>query len=291
MPKIKAILISLRPSNWLKNGFLFAPLIFGGKLFNREYFTKEILAFIAFCLCASAAYLINDVIDFKMDSLHPTKSQRPIIRGILSKTFAIITSILIFILSLLIGLFVHRWLGIILIGYYLINLLYSLYLKQHIIIDVMTIAFDFELRIWAGSVVLGIVPSVWLQMTTFLLALFVAFAKRRQEMFLLGEIASEHRQVLSRYPLPLLDQFISLCAGLSILTYALYTVSPEVQNRIGGGYIIYTLPFVIYGVFRYLYLIWSEKESGNPVEALLSDKPLLASALLWILLILVILYR
>ena len=291
MLKIKAILISLRPNNWIKNGFLFAPLIFAGKLLQREYFAEEILAFIAFCLCSSATYLINDIIDFQADTLHPVKSQRPIAKGLLSKRIGLLMSIVIFISSLVISLFVHKWLFIILITYYFLNLLYSLYLKKCVIVDVMTIAFDFELRIWAGSVVIGVVPSVWLQMTTFLLALFLGFAKRRQEIFMLGQIAQGHRLVLSNYQVSLLDQFITLCGGLSILAYALYTVSPEVSSRTGTGYLIYTLPFVIYGIFRYLYIVWGGKESSDPVESLLSDIPLLMSVILWGFAIFLILYR
>lgn len=291
MQKIKTVFVSLRPNNWIKNIFLFAPLIFSGKFLELISFSREVLAFIAFCLCSSAVYLLNDILDFDADKLHPVKSKRPIASGELTKRFALFLSLMILSVAFFISSLISVWLCFVVSIYYLLNLFYSLYLKKIEIIDVMTIAFDFELRIWAGSLAIGVIPSVWLQLMTFLLALFLGFTKRRKEIILLGGVAEEHRQVLSMYKVPLLDQFITLCAGLSILAYALYTVSPEIECRGQAKYLIYTLPFVIYGVLRYLYLVWSGKENGDPAEVLLSDVWLLSSVILWGLVVFLILYK
>ena len=290
MSKIKAILISLRPKNWIKNGFLFIPLIFSGKLAYPGYLNLELLAVIAFSFCSSAIYLFNDIIDFEADKLHSKKSSRPIAKGQLSRTLAAIIGILLLVACLLFSSFFNKQLFIILLGYSVLNLAYSLYLKQLVIIDVMTIAFNFELRIWAGSVVIGVLPSVWLQMMTFLLAFFLAFAKRRHELSSLKQVASKHRFVLSKYRIALVDQFMTLCAGLTIIAYALYTVSSEATSRLGGKYLIYTFPFVVYGIFRYLYLVQVRKKGGDPVEVLLSDFPLLVNLIVWIATVFIILY-
>jgi 4-hydroxybenzoate polyprenyltransferase len=170
------------------------------------------------------------------------------------------------------------------------NILYSLSLKHKVILDVIAVALGFELRIWAGAVTINIVPSEWLQIFTFLLALFISFAKRREEILSLKKIASEHRRVLSSYRIIFIDQLIAICGGVIILAYALYTLSFEVIRKPKGNYMIYTVPFVVYGVFRYLYLMYMHKEGGDPTEIVISDKPLLINLLVWALSVFIILY-
>jgi len=290
MPKIRALWLSLRPGSWIKNGFLFAPLIFGGKLYLTGSFFRETLAFLAFCCCASGLYLINDLIDRNLDKLHPVKSRRPIASGLISGRAAATAGISLFIISLVVSFMVNPRLAGFTAVYCLFGLAYSFYFKKKVIMDIMSIAFGFELRIWAGSAAIGIVPSVWLQMATFILALFLGFAKRRQEIAVLGSLAPEHRRVLENYPRAFLDQLIGIFAGLSILAYSLYTVSAEVIARTGKESLIYTLPFVIYGVLRYLFLIWTEQDKGDLVRTLLQDTPLLASVLIWIISVIAVLY-
>ena len=288
---IKYLLISLRSKQWIKNLFVFVPLLFFGKLFDISYLLLASLSFIYFCFISSSVYLINDVVDKEKDKLHPIKSKRPIAQGKIAPQTAIGLSIFLIICSFL-GIYSIKsnFLFGIFIAYIILNLFYSLVLKNTVILDVISVAMGFELRIWAGSVIIGIIPSAWLQIFTFLLALFISFAKRREEILSLKKVAIGHRGVLSEYRIILLDQFIAICGGIIILAYALYALSWGILKRPRGNLVIYTIPFVVYGIFRYMYLMYTHKKGGDPTEIVFTDKPLLINLFLWALSILVIMY-
>jgi len=291
MPKIKDLIISLRPKQWIKNFFVFVPMIFSAKILSGYIILYGFFTFVFFCLLSSAIYLVNDVIDRKQDLLHPIKSKRPVAQGKISVGLALVISLFLVLFSFA-GMFIFGNLALIItaIAYVILNLLYNLALKKVVILDVITVALGFELRVWAGSVIIGIQPSAWLQVFTFLLALFISFAKRREEILSLKKSAIKHRQVLSGYRLIFIDQLIAICGGIIILAYALYTLSVEIIRGAKGHLMIYTVPFVVYGVFRYLYLMYMHKEGGDPAEIVFSDKPLLFDLFLWLVSTCVILY-
>lgn len=291
MERMKMIFISLRPKQWVKNLFVFAALLFSGNIFIQVKVLQSVLGFIYFCLISSAVYLMNDVIDRHKDKLHPLKSKRPIALGKISPSFALSVGIGLTLISLIgIAYMQNVYLLGIICAYFFLNVFYSTVLKNEVILDVISIALGFELRVWAGAVIIDIEPSVWLQVCTFLLALFIGFAKRREERFSLRAFASEHRGVLSRYRIGFLDQLIAICGGVIILAYSLYTLSPEILRRFNGKFMIYTVPFVVYGVFRYLYLMYMHRESGDPTEIITSDIPLIINLALWLFVIILIIY-
>lgn len=288
---IKDILTALRIRQWVKNAFIFVPLLFSGKILNTGNILLTFECFVYFCLLSSVVYIVNDFIDLKGDRLHPVKSRRPIAAGRISflNALALCCLLLLAAFSGITNMHI-KYLGLVSSLYLLLNIAYSIFLKHSVILDVMCIAFGFELRIWAGAVIVGIAPSVWLQVYTFLLALFLGFAKRREEVVFLRAAAAGHRKVLADYRLLLLDQFLAICSGVIILAYALYTLSGEVSRRPGGSHMIYTVPFVVYGIFRYLYLVYVRKKGGDPAEIVYTDKPMLVNLLLWVSSIFIILY-
>lgn len=289
--RIEFVFDFLRVKQWVKNAFIFFPLIFSGKLFAVSSLINCLMTFLGFCLIASGLYIINDYLDRARDRLHPRKSQRPLARmKISAHTIAIITVTLI-TLGLLVCWQVNQAVLLTAMGYILLHLVYNFAAKMIVIIDVIFIALGFQIRIWAGALATGVMPSVWLQMCVFLLALFLGFTKRRYEITSLGQTASSHRSVLSHYSIALLDQIIMICATLAIVFYALYTISPDIINRVGTHNMVYTVAFVIYGIFRYLYLSHVKRQGEDAEEALASDSPLLINVLLWILFICYLLYR
>jgi len=280
----------LRIKQWAKNSFIFFPLVFSGNLFQVSPVKNCLIAFAGFCFLSSGLYVFNDFLDRDRDRLHPQKSKRPLARAKISpSTIYLLIGSLIFA-----GLFIC-WVispaiffsGLIYIG---LHLIYNFCTKKIVILDVVFVAFGFQIRIWAGSLASGVYPSVWLQMCVFLLALFLGFNKRRHELSSLGATASQHRSVLASYTDYLLDQIIIICSTLSIVFYGLYTISPEMLHRIGNNTMVYSVPFVIYGIFRYLYLIHIKKQGGDPGEILLTDSSSLVNVLLWILFIVFLLY-
>jgi len=277
------VIRSMRIKQWIKNLFMFAPIIFGGKLFIAADFTKTVAAFFIFCLVTSATYIINDIADRKKDRFHPEKQKRPIASGALSVERASFIAVIFILISGLLSARLNISLLIVITIYILLHLLYSFMLKREVILDVIIIALGFELRIWAGAVVINIIPSVWLQLCVFILAIFLGLIKRRHEKISLYGHAAKHRAVLMHYKVYFLDHLIMISATLCVVFYGLYTVSPDLVSRIGSNYMAYTIPFVIYGIFRYLYLIHARKTGGNPGEILMSDIPLMLDILLWIL--------
>jgi 4-hydroxybenzoate polyprenyltransferase len=284
------ILKSLRPYQWTKNLFVFAPLIFSQNIFNAPYLFKTILAFAIFCLLSGAVYIWNDLRDVDADKLHPVKSQRPLASGRLSKTSALVSFVFISLVGLGCALLLNLNFFILALAYVLLQVLYSLWLKHVVILDVLLIAAGFLIRVSAGGVVISVDISEWILICTFLLALFIALSKRRHELVFLEEKASHHRPILEEYSPYLLDQMISVVTASTVVAYCLYTISEETVAKFGSSRLIYTVPFVLYGIFRYLYLIHKKGEGGSPESLILKDKSFLAGILLWIASVVIILY-
>jgi 4-hydroxybenzoate polyprenyltransferase len=285
------LITCMRPIQWVKNGFVLTPLMFAAKMDQPALVLREVLAFIAFCLIASGVYLCNDALDWKADLLHPEKRRRPVPSGRLSAKLAAACGVILLLAGLAVGLELTRLTEELLCIYAVINILYSLWLKNAVILDMMCIAGGFVLRVLAGAAAIQVEASHWLLMCTFLLALFLAIAKRREEVVTLAADRGKHRRVLDNYTLPWLDQASTITASATIVAYALYTVAPETLARFHTDGLIYTLPFVIYGILRYLHLIGSSSTTGNPTAALLKDRPLMVCIAGWAVACGVVIYR
>jgi 4-hydroxybenzoate polyprenyltransferase len=284
----KALLISIRPKQWSKNGLLFLGLVFSHSLAHPALLSRASLAFLDFCLLASATYLINDLLDAEKDRQHPIKCKRPIASGRISPSLAATTSAVLLIVSL--GLAVALG-GPYLVSaglYILLTVTYSVWLKHIVILDVLAVAAGFVIRAAAGAVVIGVPISPWLYVCTMLGALFLVFCKRRHEMVLLEASAASHRRILEEYSIPLLDQMISVVTSATVIAYSLYTFSAENLPR--NSAMMLTIPFLLYGIFRYLYLIHVRGVGGSPEELLLTDRPLMATVFGWGVLSTLILY-
>lgn len=286
----KYLIISLRIPHWIKNSFIFAAIIFSKHLFEITYLTKTCVAFILFSLISSAGYLINDIVDLPEDKKHPSKQNRPLASGKLPLQTAIWTSILLVIVALPCGLWLNKVFGIILISYFAIELIYSFFLKHKVILDVFGIAGGFILRVLAGGAVIQVEVTKWLLICTGLISLFLGFSKRRHELVLLGDEAHKHRKVLSEYSPYFLDQMISVVTSSTLVAYIFYTLAPETIHKFGTDKLVYTTPFVLYGIFRYLYLVHQKEEGGSPTKLLLTDPPLLINVALWALTSIIIIY-
>ncbi len=286
---MKHLLNAMRPKQWVKNGILFTALVFDQKLLHLPSFLKTLGGFFLFCLGASAVYLINDLADIEQDRQHPLKRNRPLASGKLSKNVATTAAVVFSIVALGLGFWLEIKFGLILLTYMVLNLLYSFYLKHIPIIDVLVIAAGFVLRVGAGVVLITVQRfSPWMYVCVTLISLFMGLGKRRAEMVLLAEDANSHRRVLDGYTLSFIDHLLSIVSSTTILAYSLYTFSAE--NLPGNHLMMLTIPFVIYGIFRYLFLIHVKAEGGAPEELLLSDKPLMATVALWGLTAIAILY-
>ena len=271
----------LRIHQWLKNGFIVFPLIFSGLFVQKEKSIDVVLVLFAFCCIASSIYIINDIFDFKRDQKHPQKKDRPIAAGLIAPQSALLFSIVLMIAGLYLGFLVDVNSGYLMVAYVTLHLIYNFYAKNIVILDVFFIAFGFQLRIWIGSVVVGVLPSAWLQMCVFVLSLFLGFTKRRHEISILKEKAAEHRQALLEYNVYLLDQIIVICSTLTIVFYGLYSISEDILKRLGNTHMIYSLAFVVFGIFRYLYLVHVKKQGGEPGEVILHDKASIINLIFW----------
>ena len=271
----------LSPHQWIKNGFVLAPLIFAGHLLNIESILLALSGFLAYCLASSAIYVFNDILDREQDRHHPVKRLRPVASGEVSVQTANIVGSGLLLVSVLLAFQVAVPFLWTLVAYLGLQAGYNLLFKKMVILDIMVIALGFVLRAVAGTYAIDVLISPWLILCTLLIALFLGFAKRRQEIILLGDNAGKHRKILKSYSVPLLDQLISIVTAATIVSYAIYTLSPEVTERIGNRYMILTLPFVIYGIFRYLYLVHVMEKGGSPTRDLIADIPLLVSTFLW----------
>jgi 4-hydroxybenzoate polyprenyltransferase len=287
---MRTVLATLRPQQWVKNFVVFAGLIFSQNLASLDLIQKTLAGFALFCLLASSAYIFNDIMDVESDRKHPSKSRRPIASGKLNISTATVICIVLALVALGLSAWLSPLFALTALGYLVLNLLYSIYLKNVVIIDVMCIALGFVIRAVAGAVLIGVEISAWLVVCTTLLALFLSFGKRRHELVLLENQATDHRRILSEYSPYFLDQMISVVTASTVVAYAFYTLSPEVETKLGTGHMDLTIPFVLYGVFRYLYLIHQKEGGGSPTRMLLSDKPILVNVILWLLAVIFIVY-
>jgi 4-hydroxybenzoate polyprenyltransferase len=290
MSVLRAILVSMRPSHWVKNLFIFAALIFSGRLLYLDGFLLTLIGFFLFCFASSGIYLINDIADLEKDKLHPVKSLRPIPSGALSIAGAASAAAFLIIVSLAGAFSINSPFGIVAAAYVLVNIGYSFYLKDVVILDVMAIAISFVLRVVAGAVIIGVPPSEWLILCTLLLSLFLGFSKRRHELLILEKRASDHRAVLEQYSPYFLDQMTAIVTASTVMSYALYTISEETVKKFHTNSLIYTIPFVLYGIFRYLYLVHKREEGGNPTRIILTDPPLILNVIAWVIVCAYIIY-
>lgn len=279
---LRALFTSLRPHQWVKNSLLFGGLIFSRSLFHWEALGLSLGAFMTFCMASAGIYLLNDLRDLEADRRHPTKRLRPLAAGTVSPVTAIVVMGVLLISALLVAFVLQPVFHLILSIYVLLNVVYSLGLKRLVIIDVMVIAIGFVLRAVAGAIIVGVQPSPWLILCTLMLALMIGFGKRRHELTLLQEDAHSHRHSLQEYSVQFLDLMMAISGAASVMTYALYTMAVETVARFGSHSLIFTTPWVLYGVFRYLYLVYQCTEGGDPARLLVSDRPTLVNVMLWI---------
>ncbi len=284
-----AILVSLRPRQWVKNLFVFAGLIFAEKAFTPLAWVAGAV-FLIFCALSGAIYLLNDVADRDKDRRHPDKRCRPVAAGRLPVPVALAAAAALLAGSLAASLAINTPVAAVALAYTLLLGAYSVWLKHLVIVDVIVVALGFVLRAMAGAVAIGVDISGWLLICTILIALFLALGKRRHEVLTLGPAAAEHRPILAQYSAALLDQMIAVVTASTVTAYALYTMSPDTVARFETRLLPVTLPFVLYGIFRYLYLLYHEDRGGNPAELVLGDRPLVVNALLWSALVLLIIY-
>lgn len=284
------LVISMRPRQWIKNLVVFAALIFAKKLWEPALGLRALAAFALFCATSGAVYIINDLFDADRDRRHPTKARRPIASKAVGTLPALTAAILLLTGSIMAGFALFTPFGGVLLTYVAINLAYSFWLKEVVIVDVMLIASGFVLRAVGGALVINVPISHWLVMCTILLSLFLALCKRRQELDSL-EDAQGHRAILREYSLDFIDQMINVVTPSTLVVYILYSVSPEVEMNLGTRHLYLTVPFVLYGIFRYLYLVHKRGGGGNPAQALLTDRPLLVCVGLWTLTVVLLLSR
>lgn len=281
---------SLRPKQWTKNLFIFAGILFSQNILDFPLLIRAVLAFIIFCFLSGSMYILNDILDLEQDKRHKGKSQRPLASGKLKIHHALFTLAVLIPLLLVASYFLGLSFFVVSLGYLLLQTAYCFWLKHVIILDVFAIAAGFVLRVVAGAVVIDVEISSWLIICTILLALFLGLSKRRHELVLLEQEAQDHRKVLGEYSSYLLDQMISVVTASTVVAYALYTMSGETIGKFGTENLIFTVPFVLYGIFRYLYLVHQTGAGGSPERVLVTDKPLLINVFLWIVAVVVIIY-
>jgi 4-hydroxybenzoate polyprenyltransferase len=290
LPIARALILTLRPEQWTKNLLVFAGLMFGGRLLDVSALWYAVGAFAVFCALSSAVYIFNDLADRESDKQHPLKCMRPLASGELSPATAVIVGIVLGGVAIGSAALMRPELGLVAAAYLVLLLLYSAALKHLVIIDVLVIAAGFVLRAVAGAVAVAVPISHWLLVCTTLLALFLALSKRRHELTLLGNAAIGHRRILEEYTPYLLDQMIAVVTASTLVAYTLYTTDTETAARLGNRRLGLTIPFVLYGIFRYLYLVHQKRGGGSPSTMLVTDRALLACVALWALSVAVILY-
>ncbi len=286
---LRALIEAMRPKQWAKNIFIFAPLVFDQKLFHPTYLARTVAGLVLLCLISGAVYLMNDLVDAEKDRQHPRKRNRPIASGRLSPRLALAAAVLIPLVGLPLGFLLDPLFGGILLGYLALQVAYSFVLKNAVIIDALAVAAGFVLRVAAGIPLVEAERfSPWIYTCMGLLALFISFSKRRHELTLLGENANGHRESLGEYSVLLLDQFILIVTAATLVAYTLYTFSAP--NLPPNHTMMLTVPFVLYAVFRYMYLVYVKGLGGEPEEIVLRDRPLQVGVLLWGLAVILIMY-
>jgi 4-hydroxybenzoate polyprenyltransferase len=284
-----SLLTSLRPSQWTKNLFVFAALVFAERLFDAQAAAAAAAAFAIFCALSGTVYLVNDVTDRDSDRRHPLKRLRPVAAGVLPVPAALAAAGLVGVAALGGAFLLGPAFGLVAVAYVGLLGLYSALLKHVVILDALTIAVGFVLRAIAGAVAIDVAISHWLLVCTVLLALFIALAKRRHELVLLADGATSHRPILTEYSPYLLDQMIAVVSASTVIAYIFYTISAETVDKF-GPWLGLTIPFPLYGIFRYLYLVHHHEEGGSPADLLLSDRPLLVCLGLWVAAVVLIVY-
>ena len=287
------VLHSMRPKQWIKNLFVFAPILFSMSIFHSGQVLRACLAFLLFCLLSGATYLFNDMIDRREDQNHPIKKQRPVAAGLLPIKTAAAFTMMIMAVTFLGAWAADSGFFWTLAVYALMNLAYTLWLKSVVILDVMLIAMGFVLRVVAGGQINDIPLSPWILLITFLLSIFLALVKRRQEMVRFRQSDPDlpaFRATLNQYNLPLLDQLISLSTATTLISYFMYVLNPGVKGKFHTDLLILTIPFVVFGIFRYLYLAYVNERGESPEEVVITDLPFVVNALLWLGVFLWILY-
>ena len=289
-PTALSLVLSLRPSQWTKNLIIFGGLIFGQRLLDMSAVLHALAAFVIFCALSGVVYLINDVADREADRRHPAKKHRPIASGAVTVPAALALAIGLGAVALAAAFWLSSLFGIVAASYLALLALYSGVLKHIVILDVLTIATGFVLRAVAGAIAVDVPISHWLYLVTILGALFLALSKRRHELVLLADGATRHRRILEEYSPYLLDQMIAVVTASTIVAYAFYTMSPETVQKFGTDRLMLTLPFPLYGIFRYLYLVHQKEGGGSPSDMLLNDRPLLLCVGLWAVSVAIIIY-
>lgn len=289
-PLVRSLVRALRPRQWTKNLIVLAGLIFGERLLEPAAVIDALVAFGVFCLLSGVVYVINDIRDRDADRLHPTKRQRPIASGALPVSTAIVWAAVLTVIGLGAAFSLSVGFGVVGLMYVVLLAAYSTWLKHLVILDVLTLALGFVLRTWGGAVAVEVAMSHWLLLLVLLGALFLALSKRRAELLGLADGAPQHRPSLAEYTPDLLDQMVNVVTASTLLAYALYTIDPQTVERFGTDRLVWTVPFPLYGIFRYLYLVHRRSEGGDPSEILLSDRPLLACVALWGLAVIALVY-
>lgn len=290
---MKKTLLLIRPQQWIKNGFVLIPMFFGGRLLNADDAIASVVTFFAFSFAASAIYCFNDIVDVDADRRHPAKCHRPIASGAVSVPTAYALMAVLALLSALLLFFLPQRAGEtagIVAFYFLLNMAYCLWLKRHAIIDVCTVAFGFVLRILAGGMACDVAVSNWLVLMTFLLALFLSFAKRRDDVLRMNETGEPPRRNTIRYNITFVNQAITITGTVTLVCYIMYTVSPEVVSRFHAPYLYLTSIFVLVGLLRYMQLTVVDEVSGDPTKILLRDRFTQAIVVAWIMVFLLIIY-
>jgi len=282
----------VRVPQWIKNFFVFVPLLFSQHIFNKAYFLPALSAFFMFCFVSSIVYIFNDIVDIEADRAHPTKKDRPLPAGTISMRNAIVT---IIIFAVLVALFLPSLnfkFKIFLLSYFLLNIFYTFIFKHIVLLDIFSIAAGFMLRVMAGAFVISVGVSSWLILTTMFISLFLGVMKRRSEIVLINDESNKiTRKVLASYSLNFTDQMSTIAAAGVIICYALYTVSERTIKIFNTDNMIYTTPFVVFGIFRYMFLVYMNKKGENTVEIMLTDIPMIINVILYIIVILSIIYK
>lgn len=286
-----ALVRLLRPAHWIKNGFVFVPLVFAGKLGDGDLVSQGLATLAAFCLASSAVYILNDLVDAEADRQHPAKRMRPVACGLVSRGQAVALMGALGAAAAGAGYLVSSQVGNVLLLYMALSAVYSFYTKHIVLLDVFSIAIGFLLRVVAGAYVSTVTPSHWILLMTLFLALMLGFGKRRGELTALGKDSESHRAVLTSYSVATIDQMLVVLIGMVVVTFSIYTGSDYAVARFGTDALVYTVPLVVYGLFRYLYIINDKGGGGDPTEILLSDPPLLCCVAVWVIACAWIIYR
>jgi len=288
---MKDIIKLIRVPQWIKNLFVFIPVVYSRNLFHPDYLVKSITAFIIFCLLSSVVYVINDIVDAEADRHHPMKKNRPVASGKISSADALTIAIVLFAIGVFLSIFTNVMFIIFASLYLAINIIYTFKLKHIVLLDIFSIAAGFMIRVTAGAVIISVEISSWLILTTMFLSLFLAVMKRRSELYVMGDELSSTRKVLEYYSPNFIDQLAAITAAGVIISYALYTVSQRTITVFQTEHLIYTTPFVVYGIFRYMFLVINRNKGENTTEIMVTDISMIVNILLYGLTTILLVYK